>query len=316
MLVDLAEIETLLRKPGAPWQHVALTREGGVVSAATANEGSFPVVRGQPILIDFADSVVQPGWFATAQDSYSPVGVRRGFLRMLKGSLFGTADISAKNFSLLRAHLKALPIKRPLVLMVGAATKGMGTELLYSDETIAQVAFDVYPTPLTNFVADGHKIPLADESVDAVCIQAVLEHVLDPRQVAMEVARVLKPGGLVYAETPFMQQVHEGAYDFTRFSEVGHRWLWRDFETVKRGALGGPGLSFYWAVKYFLRGLTRSKAFADVASIPFGIFSLLDGFVPELHRVDGANGVYFLGRKGDRSLTADEVVAEYRGAQR
>ncbi|MFZ2467744.1 MAG: class I SAM-dependent methyltransferase [Parvibaculum sedimenti] len=316
MLVALADIEIMLRKPGAPWLHVALRRKDGVVSEVTAGDEQFPVVHGQPVLIDFADSVVRPEWFATAQDTYSLVGARRGFLRGLKGRLFGTADISTSNFFLLREHLKALPVKRPLVLMVGAATKGMGTDLLYNDEAIAQVAFDVYPSPLTNFVADGHKIPLADESVDAVCIQAVLEHVLDPRQVAMEVARVLKPGGLVYAETPFMQQVHEGAYDFTRFSEVGHRWLWRDFETVKRGALGGPGLSLYWAVKYFLRGLTRSKAFADIASIPFGIFSLFDRFVPEPHRVDGASGTYFMGRKSGRSLTVGEIVGEYRGAQR
>ncbi|CAH2407660.1 hypothetical protein MES5069_620012 [Mesorhizobium escarrei] len=34
-----------------------------------------------------------------------------------------------------------------------------------------------------------------------------------------------------------MQQVHEGAYDFTRFTELGHRWLFRRFETISRGAL-------------------------------------------------------------------------------
>ena len=66
---------------------------------------------------------------------------------------------------------------------------------------------------------------------------------VDPARVVAEIQRVLKPGGLVYAETPFMQQVHEGAYDFTRFTELGHRWLWRRFAPVARGALGGPGLS-------------------------------------------------------------------------
>ena len=51
---------------------------------------------------------------------------------------------------------------------------------------------------------------LADASVDGVIVQAVLEHVLDPRTVAAEVERVLRPRGMVYAETPLMQQVHEG----------------------------------------------------------------------------------------------------------
>src|SRR5207237_664581 len=34
-----------------------------------------------------------------------------------------------------------------------------------------------------------------------------------------------EPLVLVLGDTPFMQQVHEGAYDFTRFALSGHRWL-------------------------------------------------------------------------------------------
>ncbi|MEN6542678.1 class I SAM-dependent methyltransferase [Parvibaculum sp.] len=316
MLASLAEIEHLLRKPGSPEEPVELQCAHGSVTAAAANDEAFPVVQGQPVLVDFSDSVVRPEWFAKVQESYSLIGTRRKVSRIIKGRLFGTAGVSSRNFARLRDLLESALAERPVVLMVGAATKGMGTDILYSDAAIRQIAFDVYPSALTNFVADAHKIPLASHSVDAVCIQAVLEHVLDPRQVVAEVDRVLKPGGLVYAETPFMQQVHEGAYDFTRFTELGHRWLWRNFETLERGALGGPGLSLYWSVKYFLRGLTRSKAVADVASIPFGVFALLDRLIPEAHRVDGANGAYFLGRKGSHALAVGEVIAEYRGAQR
>lgn len=315
MLASLSEIEHLLRKPGAPEEPVELECAHGSVTAAAANDQAFPIVQGQPVLVDFSDSVVRPEWFAKEQKSYSLIGTRRKLSRIIKGRLFGTAGVSSRNFARLRDLLEATSVDRPVVLMVGAATRGMGTDILYSDAAIRQIAFDVYPSALTNFVADAHKIPLASSSVDAVCIQAVLEHVLDPRQVVAEVDRVLKPGGLVYAETPFMQQVHEGAYDFTRFTELGHRWLWRNFETLERGALGGPGLSLYWSVKYFLRGLTRSKVVADVASIPFGIFALLDRVIPEAHKVDGANGAYFLGRKVPRSLAVGEIVSNYMGAQ-
>ncbi len=82
-------------------------------------------------------------------------------------------------------------------------------------------AFDIYYSANVQFIADAHSILLRDASVDAVVIQAVLEHVLDPQQVVDEIWRVLKPSGLVYAETPFLQHVHEGAYDFTRFTESG-----------------------------------------------------------------------------------------------
>ena len=200
--------------------------------------------------------------------------------------------------------------------MVGAATVGMGMNVLYDAPDVRQIAFDIYPSPLTHFVADAHQIPLADHGVDAVCIQAVLEHVVDPAAVVAEIERVLKPDGLVYAETPFMQQVHEGAYDFTRFTELGHRWLWQRFSTLARGPLGGPGLSMYWSSRYFLRGLLRSERAGDVASLPFGLLAVADRWMATGDLIDGASGAFFLGRKRDETLQPRGLVTEYLGAQR
>jgi len=84
---------------------------------------------------------------------------------------------------------------------------------------------------------------LASASVDGVLIQAVLEHVLDPAQVVGEIHRVLRPDGLVYAETPFLQQVHAGPNDFTRFTSSGHRYLFRAFAEIAAGPVAGPGAS-------------------------------------------------------------------------
>ncbi len=58
---------------------------------------------------------------------------------------------------------------------------------------------------------------------------------------AAEIHRVLRPGGIVYADTPFLQQVHEGAYDFTRFTDSGHRFLFRRFERIDSGSVAGCG---------------------------------------------------------------------------
>ena len=63
---------------------------------------------------------------------------------------------------------------------------------------------------------------------------------------------MLKGRGVVYAETPFMQQVHMGPYDFTRFTHSGHRRLFRRFEEVESGAVCGPGMALAWAYQYFL----------------------------------------------------------------
>ena len=118
------------------------------------------------------------------------------------------------------------------MVVVGGGANQHGLDRLYQDPSINVIGFDIYGSDLVQFIADGHSIPLASGSVDAVVVQAVLEHVLDPPQVVREIHRVLRPDGIVYAETAFMQQVHEGAYDFTRYTESGHRWLFRDFELI------------------------------------------------------------------------------------
>ena len=130
------------------------------------------------------------------------------------------------------------------MLVVGGGTIGNGVEALYAQPGLRIVAFDVYSSPNVQFLADAHQIPLADSSIDAVVVQAVLEHVLDPSRVVSEIERVLRPEGLVYAETPFIQQVHAGPYDFVRYTSSGHRFLFRSFEELASGPVAGPGRSF------------------------------------------------------------------------
>ncbi|BCH17994.1 MULTISPECIES: class I SAM-dependent methyltransferase [unclassified Mesorhizobium] len=319
MLAEWREFEHLMRQPGNPSVAIILCRDGRTITEAKsefsdARTTDYPVVHGQPALIDFSCSLVRPDVLTAS--GISPIKRRPNWLRITKGWLFGTANLSAQNVVSFRDHVLAYGIECPLVLMIGAGTKGAGTDGLYETEAVRQIAFDIYPSAHTHFIADAHQIPLATGSVDGVCIQAVLEHVINPEQVVSEISRVLKPGGLVYAETPFMQQVHEGAYDFTRFTEVGHRWLFRKFETISRGALGGPGLSLYWAAKYFVRGLTRSRWLGDVFSLPFALAALMDRMIREDHKIDGSNGAYFLGRLTGTSISLSSIVDEYRGAQR
>jgi len=138
---------------------------------------------------------------------------------------------------------------RPVVLVIGGATVGCGTSALYDDRDIEVVGSDVFSSGHTALVADAHKLPFHDATFDGIWIQAVLEHVLAPATVAAEIHRVLKPNGLVYAETPFMQQVHERAYDFSRFTRSGHRWLFREFEEIEAGAVTGPGVALLWSIR-------------------------------------------------------------------
>jgi SAM-dependent methyltransferase len=318
VLIPFSEVQDFLRAPGA--SSVPLIRSGtnGSVRLAATYPAqpepvTFPMVADQPVLVDFRNSLLSRDSFDRAVAA-SPVPRRGPRARALKGALLGTAKVSAANLQRFRTQLPTEPA--PILLMVGAATRGIGTDVLYEDPTVRQIAFDIYPSGMTHFVADAHDIPLADHCVDGVCVQAVLEHVVDPVRVVAEIERVLKPDGVVYAETPFMQQVHEGAYDFTRFTELGHRWLWRRFTTIDRGPLGGPGLSLYWSARYFFRGLLRNRRAGDLLSIPFGVFALADHLMPMPHMIDGASGAFFMGRRCAQPIGLETLVSEYLGAQR
>src|SRR5262249_7129131 len=147
----------------------------------------------------------------------------------------------------------------PLIVVIGGGTVGNGVAALYRDRRTRLLGFDVYGSSLTQFIADAHQIPPATGSVDAVVVQAVLEHVLDPQQVANEIHRVLRREGLVYAETPFLQHVHAGAYDFVRYTCSGHRYLFRAFEEISAGPVAGPGTQLLWSIDHTVRGLLRSQ---------------------------------------------------------
>ena len=166
-----------------------------------------------------------------------------------------------------------------------------------------------------HFIGDAHHIAPSDSSFDVVVIQAVLEHVIEPQRVVDEIWRVLRPRGIVYSETPFMQQVHEGAFDFTRFSDSGHRFLFRKFSLIDSDASGGPGRQFTWSLDYLVRGLFRSRTAGKVAKLLFFWVQYLDRFIPPRYAVDGASGVYFLGAKSEKEIQPREIIRYYKGAQ-
>lgn len=305
------DVDTLIRCPrsGAP---LARCADG---SLATADgRWRYPSVAGVPILIDSDRSVIGDTVVATAADSPIERGTTTERPGLVKRLLSPEKRSTRANIAAFVALLKRVAAQ-PVVLVIGGGTPGQGTEALFADEGVRIVSLDIYRSPNVSFVADAHHIPLPDGSVDGVVAQAVLEHVLEPERVVAEIWRVLRKGGLVYAETPFLQQVHEGAFDFTRFTDSGHRYLFRRFEQARAGVSGGPGTQLLWSIDYFVRGLFRSRAAGKAAKLMFFWLHYLDAAIPEAYALDAASGTYFLGRKSDATMTAQEAVRYYRGAQ-
>jgi SAM-dependent methyltransferase len=278
------------------------------------SESCFPKVSGQPILIDFSDSVCTPESFESIEDGSVFQRKRSSLHKLLKRVVWGT---SKKTIANTQEFIKCLTEKSssPTILIVGGGAVGSGSEALYQQAGVKIISFDIYASLHTDFVADAHSIPIHDGSVDGVWIQAVLEHVLDPSKVVEEIHRVLLPGGIVYSETPFMQQVHEKAYDFTRFTESGHRWLFKNFELIDSGAVLGSGTALLWSIRYFFAALFRAKKIGSLFAIFFFWLRFFDSLTPKNYVSDAASSVFFLGRKSDQSLSSSEIIAFYRGVQ-
>jgi SAM-dependent methyltransferase len=146
----------------------------------------------------------------------------------------------------------------------------------------------------------------------------VLEHVVDPQTCVAEIHRVLRPDGLVYAETPFMQQVHGGAYDFVRFTQLGHRRLFRAFGEVESGQVASAGTTLAWSLSYFFMAFARTpRTWHLIRRICQVLLFWLKRLDPVLARNpgswDGASCSYFLGRRSESVLSDKELLRAYRG---
>jgi SAM-dependent methyltransferase len=270
------------------------------------------VVSGVPALVDFDASVLDAARLRAVEGASE---VRRSrFAGPLRRLLHPANTTAPRNVARMEELLTSdTPGRNPRILVIGGGTVGDGLGGLYDDGTVDLISFDVYASPATQFVADGHSIPLADGSIDGVIVQAVLEHVLEPTVVAAEIQRVLRVGGIVYADTPFLQQVHEGAYDFTRFTDSGHRFLFRSFERIDSGTVAGAGTALRWSIDYWVRALTRSVPLGRIASLLFFWLSWTDRLLDPSHSTDAASSVFFLGRKTEAAITGADLIDYYQG---
>jgi SAM-dependent methyltransferase len=219
----------------------------------------FPIVNNIPIIIYEENSVFNIKDFAENKNTtFSP---KKNILKEFLSALIPTisknikAQVNYKKFSEQLISFSS----NPKVLVIGGSILGQGMESLLSYSSISLIESDVSFGPRTQIIFDAHNIPFPNEFFDGVIIQAVLEHVIDPYKCVQEIHRVLKRNGLVYAETPFIQQVHMGKYDFHRFTHLGHRLLFRNFSEIESGAVCGPGMALAWAYCYFFYSFFKSE---------------------------------------------------------
>jgi SAM-dependent methyltransferase len=93
---------------------------------------------------------------------------------------------------------------------------------------------DVYPSESADIVmAPACHYPIASGSLDGIGCFAVLEHVTEPWTVAEEFRRMLKPGGRVFIDYPFLVPVHGYPSHYYNATQAGLARLFAEgFETI------------------------------------------------------------------------------------
>lgn len=307
--------EDLQQKLLCPATKDGLQKSGAYLESICDPAIRYPIIDGIPILIADDRSLFSINDFVRRADTTFDLNQGRLKLALRKLLPRISANIKAKdNYKRITGALPA----NAKILVIGGSIKGDGMDEIYANSSYELLGADVSFGPYTKIICDSHDIPFEDETFDCVIVQAVLEHVLDPQRCVSEIHRVLKPSGLVYAETPFMQQVHMKQFDFTRFTHLGHRRLFRYFEEIDSGPVCGPGMALAWSYSYFLKSFTTSRTmsrlltvFAHMTSFFFKYFDYF--LIDKPGAFDAASGFFFIGTKSDKALSDRDLIKQFRG---
>ena len=231
--------------------------------------------------------------------------------------LFGI-DLDIGNSANFDRILEQFPRGQKLsCLILGGSVLSMGIQKIY-DGCQEVITSDISFSKHVDIIFDCHNIPYKDSRFDIVIIEAVLEHVINPQKVVQEIHRVLRKDGIVYAEIPFMQQVHGGAYDFQRFTHTGILKLFSDFEEIQTKVIGGPGLALCWSYRYFLLTFFENtkvrrlvEIFANLTSFPLRWMDYI--LCKKKMSMDAASAFSYLGKRSLNKLEDKSIIKKYIG---
>jgi SAM-dependent methyltransferase len=121
------------------------------------------------------------------------------------------------------------------------------------------VNFDIAAHDNVDVVGDGEHLPFRNEAFDGVVLDAVIEHLARPARVVAEVRRVLKPGGTVLAQVPFLYPFHAAPHDYQRYTPAGLAMLFEEFEVLEVGADRRPGRAVLEVLSAWAAGFSDNR---------------------------------------------------------
>jgi SAM-dependent methyltransferase len=224
-----------------------------------------------------------------------------GKLYYIPGATLNTA--AGRNMKEVRRMLAGK--MSPALLNIGSGNRFLGGGCLAEGEARI-VNLDIARLATVNVVGDAQQLPFADEVFDGIICQAVLEHVPRPQRVIGEMERVLRRGGIVYVEVPFLQGYHPTPEDFYRFTIEGLEQVLSGFSRLDSGVCVGPASTVSWVAREFLSGIlcgfSGNRRLRQVTvflagwlTFPIKYFDLLLARGKTAGHI--ASGIYFLGVK-------------------
>jgi SAM-dependent methyltransferase len=179
----------------------------------------------------------------------------------------------------------------------------------HSDERV--ISFEYMPFEYPDIFGDGHALPFADGTFDAVFSQAVMEHMRDPYLAAREISRVTKPDGIIYVESAFMQPLHAVPYHFFNTTTWGIEAIFNEAKvSTEISEWFGP-ISF--SVDWYLNACGGGGLSIDERDQLRKLFLKVDKNVTYEQLKPIASGVSFWGiKEGGKSYWTDIIRSNDR----
>lgn len=103
-------------------------------------------------------------------------------------------------------------------------------------------------------------LPIGSEVADTVISLSVMEHLREPQIFLCEAHRILKRGGAMVLQVPFMWWVHEAPNDYYRYTLFGLKYMFEKAGFIKVEVWPQTGFWTMWVLKFnyqtvrFIRG--------------------------------------------------------------
>ena len=121
------------------------------------------------------------------------------------------------------------------------------------------VNIDIQHKQNVDVVCDIHELPDSLGEFDAIVCNAVLQYCHSPQRVAKELHRVLKPGGYLFVDAPWVQPYCADTIDRFRFSQDALKSIFSDFEIIEIGSSIRPGSALAMLGVQIAQSLTVNK---------------------------------------------------------